>query len=73
MNGIVGIKPTHALVSQKGVVPLAQSQDVVGPMARNVRDASLLLSAILREGHHHRAERISAQANPHRAEPVKAL
>ena len=58
MNGIVGIKPTHALVSQKGVIPLAQSQDVVGPMARNVRDAALLLSAILREGHHHRAERI---------------
>ena len=58
MNGIVGIKPTRSLVSQQGVVPLAQSQDVVGPMARNVRDAALLLSAILSEGHHHRAEPI---------------
>ena len=70
MNGIVGIKPTRALVSQQGVVPLAQSQDVVGPMARNVRDAALLLSAILSR-HHHRAGHSARRRDPCRAKPRK--
>jgi aspartyl-tRNA(Asn)/glutamyl-tRNA(Gln) amidotransferase subunit A len=44
--GVVGIKPTHGRVSLRGVVPLAPSLDTVGPMARSVRDAALLLQAI---------------------------
>ncbi len=44
--GIVGIKPTHGRVSLRGVVPLAPSLDTVGPMARDVRDAALVLQAI---------------------------
>lgn len=46
VNGIVGIKPTLGLVSRTGIVPIAHSQDTAGPMARTVRDAALLLSAI---------------------------
>ena len=45
-NGIVGIKPTLGLVSRAGVIPIAHSQDTAGPMARTVRDAALLLSAV---------------------------
>jgi len=45
-NGIVGIKPTLGLVSRSGIVPIAESQDTAGPMARSVRDAALLLSAM---------------------------
>jgi amidase len=45
-NGVVGIKPTLGLVSARGIVPIAQSQDTAGPLARNVRDAVLLLDAI---------------------------
>ena len=46
-NCIVGIKPTLGLVSRAGVIPIAHSQDVVGPMARTVQDASLLLGALV--------------------------
>src|SRR5215203_5231386 len=38
-NALVGIKPTLGLTSRSGVVPLAHSQDVTGPMARTVTDA----------------------------------
>src|SRR4051794_10822907 len=44
--GLVGLKPTYGLVSRHGVVPLSWSQDHVGPIARTVRDAALLLQAI---------------------------
>ena len=46
MNGIVGIKPTLGLVSRTGIIPIAASQDTAGPMARTVRDAALLLTAM---------------------------
>jgi len=41
--GIVGLKPTLGLLSRAGVIPLAHSQDTAGPMAREVRDAAILL------------------------------
>jgi len=46
MNGIVGIKPTLGLVSRSGIIPGAHSQDTAGPMARSVRDAAILLTAM---------------------------
>jgi len=46
INGIVGVKPTLGLVSRDGIIPLAHSQDTAGPMARTVRDAALMLTAI---------------------------
>jgi amidase len=45
-NGLVGLKPTLGLVSRAGIVPLAHSQDTAGPMARTVRDAAILLTAM---------------------------
>lgn len=44
--GIVGLKPTYGLVSRRGVFPLAFTLDHVGPLARTVADAALLLDAI---------------------------
>ena len=44
--GVAGIKPTFGRVSKYGVTPLAYSLDHVGPMARGVADAALLLQAI---------------------------
>lgn len=44
--GVVGLKPTLGRVSRRGVVPLSWSLDTVGPMARTVEDAALLLDAI---------------------------
>ncbi|HEY4553251.1 MAG TPA: amidase family protein [Bacillaceae bacterium] len=45
-NALVGIKPTVGLISRSGVIPIAHSQDTPGPMARTVRDAAHVLSAI---------------------------
>ncbi len=46
-HGLVGIKPTFGLVPNAGVVPLAGStRDVVGPIARCVRDAALTLDVL---------------------------
>lgn len=44
--GVVGIKPTNGLVSRFGVMPLSQTLDCVGPLARTVRDAARLLQVI---------------------------
>ena len=44
--GLVGIKPTLGLVSRRGIVPLAHSQDTAGPMTRSVRDAAVLLGVM---------------------------
>ncbi len=48
-NGVVGIKPTVGLVSRSGIIPIAQSQDTAGPMARTVADAAILLGALTGE------------------------
>lgn len=45
-NGVVGIKPTVGLTSRSGVIPISASQDTVGPLARSVADAAIVLSAI---------------------------
>ena len=47
VNGVVGIKTTLGLVSRAGVVPIAHSQDTVGPIARTVTDAAILLGAVV--------------------------
>ena len=45
-NSIVGIKPTVGLTSRAGVIPIAHSQDTVGPFGRTVADAVALLGAL---------------------------
>ena len=46
LNGVVGIKPTVGLTSRTGVVPISASQDTVGPLARCVADAAVLLGVL---------------------------
>src|SRR5215208_4252591 len=46
VNSVVGIKPTLGLVSRTGVIPIAHSQDTVGPFGRTVADAAALLGVM---------------------------
>lgn len=45
-NDLVGLKTTSGLLPLEGVVPLVPSFDTVGPLARSVEDAGLLLAAL---------------------------
>jgi amidase len=47
VNGVVGLKPTVGLISGEGIVPISHSQDTAGPMTASVRDAALLLDALV--------------------------
>ncbi len=43
---VVGLKPSFGRVSRYGVIPISESLDHVGPLARTVRDAAVVLSVI---------------------------
>lgn len=41
-NGVVGYKPTYGMVSRYGVVAMASSTDVIGPITRTVKDTEII-------------------------------
>src|SRR3990167_11299775 len=44
--GAVGYKPTYGLVSRSGVVAMASSTDVIGPLTKTVDDAAIVLDVL---------------------------
>jgi aspartyl-tRNA(Asn)/glutamyl-tRNA(Gln) amidotransferase subunit A len=44
--GVVGLKPTYGRVSRYGLVAFGSSLDQIGPLAKNVADAALLLNVV---------------------------
>ncbi len=46
-NGLVGIKPTVGLLSRSGIIPISETQDTPGPMARTVTDAAIMLGTMV--------------------------
>ncbi|HET6864053.1 MAG TPA: Asp-tRNA(Asn)/Glu-tRNA(Gln) amidotransferase subunit GatA [Candidatus Saccharimonadales bacterium] len=45
-SGTVGVKPSYGTVSRSGVVAMASSTDVIGPLAITVEDAALVLDVM---------------------------
>lgn len=45
-NSLVSVRPTRGLVSRAGVIPISYTQDVVGPIARTVRDLAIALTVM---------------------------
>jgi aspartyl-tRNA(Asn)/glutamyl-tRNA(Gln) amidotransferase subunit A len=44
--GVAGLKATHGLASIRGIVPLSETHDHVGPIARSVADCALVMTAL---------------------------
>jgi aspartyl-tRNA(Asn)/glutamyl-tRNA(Gln) amidotransferase subunit A len=44
--GVAGLKATHGLASIRGIVPLSEFHDHVGPLARSVEDCALVMTAL---------------------------
>ena len=70
MNGLVGLKPTVGLVSRTGIVPISHTQDTAGPITHTVRDAAILLTAMVGSDP---ADPASAGADTHRIDYTTAL
>ncbi len=51
-TGSVGYKPTYGLVSRSGVVAMASSTDVIGPITMSVQDAATVLDVIAGRDEH---------------------
>ncbi|KAK7931396.1 hypothetical protein PG985_002108 [Apiospora marii] len=50
-NSLVSVRPTWGLISRAGVIPVSYTQDVVGPMARNVKDLAVALTVMASVGY----------------------
>lgn len=59
--GVVGVKPTYGRVSRYGLIAYASSLDQIGPLARDVYGASLLLECI---AGHDRRDSTSLNVDP---------
>ena len=62
--GVVGMKPTYGLISRYGLVAFASSLDQVGPLARTVEDAAILMEAMLGQ------DDLDSTSIPRRARPT---
>jgi amidase len=72
-NNIAAIKPTTGLVSQDGVIPVSRKHDSLGPMARTIKDAAAILTAIAgKDLHDPRTARIPFSHMPDYTESCKA-
>ncbi len=69
--GVVGLKPTYGSCSRYGMIAFASSLDQAGPLARTVRDASLLFSHMA--AHDPRDATSVRHPGPLTAEPLERL
>src|SRR6185369_13704459 len=70
LQGVVGVRPTLALISRRGVLPVSGSQDTTGPIARNVADAAALLTVLAGSDP---GDPMSQDADAHKTDYLKGL
>ena len=70
MNGVVGLRPTYALVSRHGVVPITETQDSIGPLARTVEDEAMMLTVMAGSDP---ADPATKDADTHKTDYTKGL
>lgn len=51
LNGVVALRPTHALIDYTGCAKVNLSRDVVGPVTKSVADAALMLDVLTDNSH----------------------
>ncbi|HYV96662.1 MAG TPA: amidase family protein [Gemmatimonadaceae bacterium] len=69
-NALVGIRSTMGLTSRAGVVPLSNTADIAGPMARTVADAVAVFNVIAGEDP---ADSVTAESRGHREPDYNAF
>ncbi len=70
LMGLVSVRPTIALISRRGVVPISLGQDTAGPMARSVTDAAMMMNIMAGSD---TGDPASAEADAHKTDYVAAL
>ena len=68
--GVVGMKPTYGRISRYGLIAFASSLDQIGPFAKNIRDAAILLGAV--SGHDSRDSTSADEPVPDYTENLEA-
>jgi amidase len=68
--GLVGMRPSVALISRRGIVPVSLSQDTAGPMTRSVMDYAMMLNVVAGSDP---GDPWSADADANKTDYVKAL
>jgi len=70
MMGLVGMRPTIALISRHGVVPVSLTMDTTGPMTRTVTDFAMMLNVMAGSDP---ADPWSAEADAHKGDYTAGL
>jgi Asp-tRNA(Asn)/Glu-tRNA(Gln) amidotransferase A subunit family amidase len=45
-NSLISIRPTRGLISRTGIIPISSTQDVIGPIARTIKDVATALTVM---------------------------
>jgi Asp-tRNA(Asn)/Glu-tRNA(Gln) amidotransferase A subunit family amidase len=50
-NSLFSIRPTRGLITRTGIIPISTTQDVIGPIARTIKDVAVALTAMCKPGY----------------------
>ncbi len=73
LTGVVGLKPTYGSVSRSGLIAMASSFDIIGPLTKTVTDAALVYHAIKGQDVRDATSFVKQDAQDVRAHSVKGM